>query len=225
LIVGRPPDGKIAKHESETALRAHVAASLEQRTGTDYLHELGLDLSRPAVYRAVRGRVWRPAGYMPPGPTAAEGAPAQFGEPLFRDWILASEPDLGLGVGMVVISPTDEDEDRRGRQRELYRRLRRRAGVRSVALTVTPPTLYAFVLTDGEDDRRAMRAFLEELDCEWEWQEVDMETSEPAIKTWRELTRRAAEADDLVLRPADEKPTPRTRDAGRSEASASPRRQ
>jgi len=26
---------------------------------------------------------------------------------------------------------------------------------------VTPPTVYAFVLTDGEDDRLALRAFLE----------------------------------------------------------------
>jgi hypothetical protein len=56
----------------------------------------------------------------------------------------------------------------------------------------------ALVLTDGEDDRRRLRSALDEFADGCEWTEVDEETVEPAVQTWRHLALVAARRAELL---------------------------
>ena len=59
--------------------------------------------------------------------------------------------------------------------------------------------MIALVLTDSEDDRRRLRAELDEFVGDWSWAEIDLETVEPAIQTWRGLAQLAGRREGLHL--------------------------
>ena len=195
--VGRPRVGKVRKDESETAVRAYVASRLAARPDQAFLTEdLRVALNTTAVRRAGGARHWRPPGYKPPGRVApSHAAPHQPASPkAFRDWLAVDGVTLNLGVGLVTIAVAS------GRsQRDVYRRLCLLAGVVHVfaAGDGTDRRVFAVVLTDGESDRRRLRAELDELADDWRWDDVDQETVEPALGTWIHLVRQAADREAL----------------------------
>jgi len=190
--VGRPREGGPRKDRSDSAVRSYVAARLAERPDQDFLTgELGVAINTTAVSRAAGPLRWRPPGYKPRG-RAAGGSPPPSGTAI-RDWLAVRARELGLGLGLLTVPAA-------GAQRELYRALRSVVGI--VHLLAVGDgrdrRVIALVLTDGEDDRRRLRAGLDEFADSWQWDEVDDETVEPAIETWRCLARSAARREGLL---------------------------
>ena len=140
--------GSVRMDESQTAVRAYIAARLDGRTDDAYLREeLGLALNTTAVRRAASARHWRPSGYRSPGRQRATSldetqvqAPVEV--PAMRDW-LAVEPDLlDLGIGLVSVSSVDGPA-----QRDAYR-----------ALSQLPGVVQALAVGDGAE-RRVLASF------------------------------------------------------------------
>jgi hypothetical protein len=104
--------------------------------------------------------------------------------------------ELELGFGLVTFATAGAQA-----QRELYRALQAVVGITHLLAVGDgrDRRVVALVLTDGEQDRRRLRTQLDEFADSWRWDEVDDETVEPAIETWRCLARSAARREDLLL--------------------------
>jgi hypothetical protein len=122
-------------------------------------------------------------------------APSASGS--FRDWTLVDELRLGLEIALVRFP------GRGSRQDELLRGLSNTSGVRQILETARVRDVYAVLVFDGVHQRRALRARLEELTEDLEWDDVLYETHEPTAAMWRDLARRAAQAEGLSLDSAD----------------------
>jgi hypothetical protein len=193
--VGRPRDGSSRKDRSHSAVRSYVASRLVGRSDQDFLtKDLGVALNTSAVNRAAGPFHWRPPGYKPRG--RAAGGPMPPSGTAIRGWLAVRPGELGLGVGLVTFAAAGAQA-----QRELYRTLQAVIGVAHLLAVGDGPDrrVIALVLTDGEQDRRRLRAQLDEFADSWHWDEVDDETVEPAIETWRYLARSAARREDLLL--------------------------
>lgn len=192
--VGRPRHGDARKDRSVAAVRAYIACRLAGRLDHAFLaDELGVALNTTAVRRAAGPLHWRPPGYRARG-GAAGGSPPPSGTAM-RDWLMVRPSELNLGLGLLTF-PTAGAQA----QRELYRTLGGVVGVVHVLAVGDgrDRRVVALVLTDGEDDRRRLRVELDEFGNGWQWDEVDDETLEPAVETWRHLARTAARREDLL---------------------------
>lgn len=192
--VGRPREGAKRKDRSVTGVRAYIAARLAGQFDQDFLTaDLGVALSVSAVSRASGELHWRPPNYKPRG-RAAGGPPPPSGTAL-RDWLVVRTAELQLSLGLVTFPVSGANA-----QRELYRALLAVLGVVHLVRAGDGPgrRVVALVVTDGADDRRRLRAELDEFADAWEWSEVDDETVEPAIATWRHLALAAARSEDLL---------------------------
>lgn len=192
--VGRPLEGAKRKDHSVTGVRAYIAARLAGQLDQGFLTaDLGVALSVSAVFRASRELHWRPPNYKPRG-RAAGGPPRPSGTAL-RDWLAVRTAELQLSLGLVTFPVSGASA-----QRELYRALQAVLGVVHLVRAGDGPgrRVVALVVTDGDDDRRRLRAELDEFADDWEWSEVDDETVEPAIATWRNLALAAARSEDLL---------------------------
>lgn len=192
--VGRPRHGDVRKERSVAAVRAYIASRLAGQLDEAFLtDELGIALNTTAVRRAAGPWHWRPPGYKPPG-RAGAGAPPPSGTAM-RDWLAVRATELNLGLGLLAFPVASAQA-----QRELYRALAQVLGVVHVlaAGDGRDRHVVALVLTDGDDDRRRLRSELDELGDGWRWDEVDHETVEPAVRTWRHLARTAARSEGLL---------------------------
>jgi hypothetical protein len=171
----RPPDGKVAKAGSRTALFAHVAARLDEQPRRDdstYFRErLGVDVNEKA------GRI------------AADGARRSL-----RKWLLVAEPDLDLDVSLLRFEPGEHSAE------EIADVLEGVSGVRQILRLGTSGEVLAVAVFDGARARRELRAVIRErLGVRPRWDEVEMETFAPAVRTWRDLARKAAVDEDLTV--------------------------
>lgn len=190
---GTPSHGATRKDRSVTATRAYIAGRLAGQLDKDFLTDLGVALSVSAVHRATGDLHWRPPNYKPRG-QAAGGPPPPSGTAL-RDWLAIRASELHLGIALVTFPVASAQA-----QRELYRHLQAIPGVVQLvrAGAGRDRRVLALVLTDGEDDRRRLRSALDEFADDWDWSEVDEETVEPAVQTWRHLSLAAARREDLL---------------------------
>lgn len=180
---------------STTAVRAYIATRLEGRTDEGFLNDdLGVALNTTAVRRAAGPWRWRPPGYQRPG-RRAESIQQPGAGTAIRDWLTVQAGDLDLGLGLLTFDVTGAQA-----QRELYRAVAAVAGVVQVLAAGDghDRRVFAVVITDGERDRRRLRSTVDELGHDWRWDEVDHETVEPAIRTWRHLARAAARREGLL---------------------------
>lgn len=205
--VGRPPHGDVPKARSETAKRAYIAGRLAHRSGPSFLDEIGVALNVSAVSRAGRALLWHPPHYNPRGRKPKEAAPrgerATDGTSpsgALREWLDVDAGALDIGAALVTV-----DFESQRQQRSAYRDLRGVAGVVQLVAPVRGDQmqkhrLLAMVLVDGEGDRRRLRERLSEVDGDWAWQDIALQTVEPAVRTWSELTRIAAHREGLSQR-------------------------
>jgi hypothetical protein len=192
--VGRPREGAPRKERSTTAVRAYVAGRLAGRLDQEFLAgDLGVAVNMSAIQRASGPLHWRPPNYKPRG--RAAGGPAPPSGTALRDWLAVRTDELRLSLGLVTLPVPGAQA-----QRELYHALQSVLGVVHLVRAGDGPTrrVVALVVTDGDDDRRRLRAELEEYADSWEWSEVDEETVNPAVQTWRHLTLLAARDEDLL---------------------------
>jgi hypothetical protein len=197
--VGRPTHGALPQEQSKTAIRAFVAAKLAGRQDSGfYTDELGVLVNATAAGRAGHRLLWHPPGYQPPGPKPKGGQSppsADRPEAALRDWLAVDTQALDLGIALVTcLAPS------RRAQLTLYRDVRRLPGVLQAFLAASGDArhVFALVVTDGEVDRRRLRANLDGLATEWRWHELDQQTTTPAVATWRHLARLAARSEDLL---------------------------
>jgi hypothetical protein len=191
---GRPRHGAVRKDRSVSAARAYIAGRLAGQLDQSFLaDDLGVALNMSAVNRAAGQSHWRPPNYKPRG-QAAGRPPASSGTAI-RDWLAIRASELQLGVGLVAFPVAGAQA-----QRQLYRDLQAVAGVVQLlrAGDGRDRQVLALVLTDGEDERRRLRSALDEFADNWKWAEVDEETVEPAVQTWRHLAVVAARRDGLL---------------------------
>lgn len=173
--MGRPSDGKTAKAESRTALFAHIAARLDLRQRDSdsgfFKHDLRVNVNEKAGRDAAKAVGHR-----------------------LRKWLLVREPDLDLDVSLLRFSPGERATD------EIFEVLEDLAGVRQLFQLASTGEVLAIVIFDGARARRELRAVIRErLHIRPQWEEVERETFDPALKTWRELARKVARDEDLTL--------------------------
>jgi len=197
--VGRPRTGKARKDQSVTAVRAYIASHLAGRLDQSFLaDDLGVALNTTAVRRAGRARHWRPPGYRPRGRASGTATTGTQPSPpsAFRDWLAVDASVLDLGLGLITLVVTTARN-----QRDVYRRMSKLAGVVQLFAAGNGKNrrVVGLVLTDGEADRRRLRAELDELDDDWSWDVIDHETVEPGLQTWRHLVQQAAAREALRL--------------------------
>lgn len=201
--VGRPPKGGVAQERSETAKRAYVAVRLAQRSGQSFLDELGLAINRSALSRAGAPLLWHPTDYAARGRKRSDASSKREGEArpsaagALRDWLDVDPAALDLSAALI----TFQFESQR-RQRRAYRDLGGVAGVVQLLMLVRSDEtqkyrLLAVALTDGESDRRRLRERFGEVDGEWAWQDIELQTVEPAVRTWKHLTCITARREGL----------------------------
>jgi hypothetical protein len=196
--VGRPPAGSVAKAASATALRAYVAARLEQQSDQPYLDELGVALSRSALSRAGASLLWHRPDYRPRGRTSMTPNPAGPPGPVaFRDWLAVHPQQLDLKVELLTMAFKTKPAQTRGAAK-----LRTVPGVVQLlrvagAAADGQRSLIAIALSDDADDRRRLHDSVAKIGA-YRWQEVEEEIVEPAVATWRHLAQLAAAREGLV---------------------------
>jgi hypothetical protein len=204
--VGRPNVGLKRKDKSATALRAYVAGQVHGRTDQDFLTgELEVVLNTTAVRRAATSAQWRTPAYKRPGRKSTTAAPS-WADAAVRGWVAVQPANMKLGAALITIPVVNARA-----QTIIYRGLQRLNGVIHAWACGDGERrkVVAVALIDGEDDRRRLRAQLDDVAADWQWDDVDHETVEPALRTWRHLTRIAAQAEGLELRGARHRDQPR----------------
>lgn len=191
--MARTPVGKVNKDESRTALYAYIAARLYGVRTADqdrFFH----DALRVLVGQKSAARAATRARGSSRSRRTAEPTAAQRGKRKrpFRDWLLVDENQLGFELAVVRFRGGGR------RQRELVRALKKLVGVRQIIETEESGDVLAILMFAGLEQRRDLRARLEELSDRFFWENVLSETHEPALGTWRELARRTAEAEGLL---------------------------
>jgi hypothetical protein len=184
--VARPPVGKGRQDATSTALFGFVAARLnaigQGRFDAFFRDELELELGENGA---------RKAGVVAQKRAREEGQRAPF-----QKWMLVDEHVLGLEK--VVLHVPGQSPG----QGELRARLLGLPEIRQVVEAEVSGDLYAVAVVRNGDERRALRAKLDELSAERPVMEpVAFETHEPARRLWRCLAKRAALDDGLVLKP------------------------
>jgi hypothetical protein len=148
--------------------------------------------------------LWHPPDYNPRGRKTPDGLSAPQEEATdvpagaLREWLAVDPEALDLGAAVVIF-----DFDSHRKQTTAYRDLGEVAGVvQLVALGRGGPDqkhrLLAVVLTDSEEDNRRLRDRLGHVDGEWLWHDIELQTVEPAVRTWRHLARVQAEREGLL---------------------------
>jgi len=199
--VGRPATGTIAKERSATAARAYVASRLAQTSDAQFLDGLGVALNPSAVSRAGRAMLWHPAGYKPRGRVGEEPAvtprTVKTTGPALRDWLAVDTDALDLRAFVAMLTV-----DTQAQQLSAYRTLQRTVGIVHV-MTLSPESearrrLLATALIDEDDDRQWLAEAFGRLSSTWSWLQVEQETLEPALRTWKALTKAAARREGLT---------------------------
>jgi hypothetical protein len=193
--MARTTRGTKRQAESRTALFAYVAAKLAglpTRLFDDTFKRWGLAVRQDSALRAASPAKSHPATKLRPGRTARSATPARAASGSFREWLLVDELRLDLEVALIRFPGGGSRQD------ELLEGLATTAGVRQVVETARVRDVYAFVVFEGAQRRRELRARLEELAHALEWDDILFETHEPSIEMWRDLAYRAAEAEDLL---------------------------
>lgn len=180
--MARPTDGNVAKQRSRTALFAHIAARLE---GWKYADDGSY--FRDVLHVAVNARAGRVAAQ-------AFRESDSAGVPRMRTWLLIDEPAADLDVSLLRF-PGD------GRpQPDLFEALQMMPGVRQLLQLAGEGDVLAVVIFDGARARRQLRSRLQrELGVTPSWQEVERESWQPAVGSWRALAQDAAAAEGLRL--------------------------
>ncbi|HWA54409.1 MAG TPA: hypothetical protein VG816_09585 [Solirubrobacterales bacterium] len=173
--MARPTDGKIAKAGSRSALFAHVAARLhlrlQKRDSSFFKDELGVNINEKA------------------GRDAA--APLKSS---LRKWVLVREPDLDLDVSLLRFRPGERSPE------EIFEALEALSGVRQLLQIASTGEVLAIVIFDGARARRELRAVIQErIQIRPQWDEIERETFDPALRTWRELARKVASDENLLI--------------------------
>jgi hypothetical protein len=111
-------------------------------------------------------------------------------------WLLVSEGDLDLDVSLLRFEPGKSTPE------EIVEVLKRISGIRQILQLGTSGEVLAVAVFDGARARRELRAVIQErLGIRPQWDEVESETFAPAIRTWRDLARKAALDEGLVAEP------------------------
>jgi hypothetical protein len=195
--VGRPRVGLKRKEQSATALRAYVAGQLHGRADQAFFtRELEVALSTTAVRRAATARQWHPPTYQRPGRESTAATPP-WPDAAVRGWVAIQPANMRLGAALITTPVVNARS-----QASIYRGVQRLNGVVHAWACGDGDRrkVVAVALIDGEHDRRRLRAQLDDVAAGWQWDDVDHETIEPALRTWRHLTRVAAQAEGLELR-------------------------
>jgi hypothetical protein len=190
--VARTTLGTRRQDTSRTALFAYVAAQLAGlSTGqiNETFRSWGLAITQDSATRAASAaRV--PSTKQRPGRRPSRVA-ARKSSNVLRDWLLVDELRLDLEVAFIRWPGNG------ARQSELIAGLSSTDGVRHIFETSRARDVYAIVVFDGVEQRRALRARLEELADVLEWEDILFETQEPSISLWRMLAQRAAQTENL----------------------------
>lgn len=181
--MARPSDGKIRKADSRCAAAAHIAARL---SGTpfdgdaDFFREkLRLNLSAKSGRDAIAR--WNEGG-------------VRTSSRLIRRWLLVDEPGLDLDVAVLRFEGTGVS------QPGVTRSLRGIPGVRQILQLAGRGDVIAVCVFDGARARRELRAQIEErIEGAASWDEVELESWEPAVATWSALARRLGDEEALSL--------------------------
>lgn len=173
--MARPTDGKIAKADSRTALFAHIAARLAERPfGEDsefFKRTLEVNVNAKAGRDAAKAR----------------GA-------ALKKWLLVQEADLDLDVSLLRFTAGERSSE------EIFRLLQDIPGVRQLIRLGRTGDVLAVVLFDGARARRELRALIQErLGMRPEWEEIEEETFEPTLQTWRSLAKKVAGDENLQI--------------------------
>jgi hypothetical protein len=193
--VARPADGKANKDRVCTTLFAYVTSRLEGGRGTRYYkRDLRVSLNETVVATSGNARRWKP-GVADPA-TAGWAGLLRGSTPLFRPWLLVDEEALGVYRAVVHFRV-----DRLAAFDALQARLRRTVGVSEVHPCEDGETVFAVVLwREPADKRRLTEYFRRELALgrQPRWYAIQSSTY-PAAPTWRQLTRAAADDDELLF--------------------------
>ncbi len=189
----RTPVGKVNKDVSRTALYAYIAARLHgvRTADQDRFFREGLRVlvgQKSAARAATRTRG---SSRSTEGGERTATRRARR-KPPFRDWVLVDENRLGFELAVVRFPGQG------GRQKELVKALKKVVGVRQIIETEESGDVLAILIFAGLEQRRDLRARLEELSERFFWENVLSETHEPALVTWQELARTAADAEGLL---------------------------
>jgi hypothetical protein len=199
--VARPPDGKVARGESRTALLAHVAASLHGVPNARYdefFQRHGVTVGASGALTAASARTHQNPSKGQRGPRPAKGKPRREtrpSNPALREWLLAEEDRLDLDVALVrADDPTNE----------VCARLEQVVGVRQVLSTVGERgerETMAVLIFDGVRDRRRLQREVRAIAPQALWREVESESFLPARNTWIALMQSAAAEEGFSAPP------------------------
>ena len=165
----------MAKASSRTALFAHIAARLDGQPRRD---------DSAYFQTQIKVRVSEKAGR-----DAADAARDSLAK-----WVLVSEGDLDLDVSLLRFEPGVRPPE------EIVEVLRGISGIRQILQLGTSGEVLAVAVFDGARARRELRAVIQErLGIRPRWDEVESETFAPATRTWRDLARKAAHDEDLIV--------------------------
>jgi hypothetical protein len=173
--MSRPSDGKTAKASSRTALFAHIAARLDLRQrdsdSSFFKNELHVNINEKA------------------GRDAAKASRRSL-----KKWVLVREADLDLDVSLLRFKAGERTSD------EIFEVLEEVSGIRQLLQIASTGEVLAVAVFDGARARRELRAVIRErLQIRPQWDEIEQETFDPALRTWRELARKAARDEALAL--------------------------
>ena len=144
--------------------------------------------------------LWHPAGYKPRGRVAEEPAATprtvKTTRPAIRDWLAVDTDALDLRAFVAMLTVETQAQ-----QLSAYRTLQRTVGIVHV-MTLSPESedrrrLVATALIDDDADRQRLAKAFGRLSSTWSWLRVEQETLEPALRTWKSLTKAAAKREGL----------------------------
>lgn len=181
--MARPPVGKAAQQQTQTALFAFVAARMNRVDTAEldgFFHRLGLTVGANGARRAARD--------------ARSAAAARGLRPPFEERFFVDEHALGLEKVVIRVPGVRTGQGR------LRARVLALSQVRQLIEGETTGDLYAIAVVRNGEERRALRAQLDELSEERpDMEPVAYETHAPARRLWRHLTRMAAPHEGLAL--------------------------
>lgn len=195
--MARTPVGTVPQRQSRTALFSYIAGRLAGVCVTDqarfYEVELRVRIGRDGAEHAAGLRRHPQPGKRARGPAPAQPQPVVRPEDAaLREWLLVEEHKLDLDSAMIRFPGSGR------RQSDLLRGLDGVHGVRQVIELSEQRDVLAIVIFDGRDDRRRLRAELEELAWSMIWEDIESESHDPATATWKHLARHAAGGEGLL---------------------------
>jgi hypothetical protein len=177
--MSRTSVGRCPQPESDTALFAHVAYRLEGKTAAEIAGYASEVLRIKAGENAIRKA--------PATCGRLSGLPAP--ERALRSWLCVDTDAFDLFTAVVRL---------RSNHAGTYGGMDEIAGVAQILRLEAKGDLLAIVLYEKRSDQTRLRAQLEELGRIVSWEVVAHQTHEPAIATWRALTRQAAVREGLL---------------------------